>query len=70
LGGCLDLIAGIAVEIEGAIWTQGRHTRGKGFLQDMEKYNEATRLGWKVFRFTPNQVKTRHALEYLKAVLA
>lgn len=60
----------IAVEIEGAIWTRGRHTRGKGFLADMEKYNEATRLGWRVFRFTPNQVKTRYALEYLKKVLS
>ena len=40
----------IAVEIEGGVWTGGRHTRGKGFLGDMEKYNEATAMGWRVFR--------------------
>jgi len=36
----------ILVEIEGGIWTGGRHTRGKGFIHDMEKYNAATVLGY------------------------
>jgi very-short-patch-repair endonuclease len=58
----------IAVEIEGAIWVQGRHTRGTGYLKDMEKYNEATRLGWRVFRFTPQQVKAGEALRFLEGL--
>lgn len=41
----------IAVELEGGIWTNGRHTRGKGFKADTEKYNEAVKLGWKVLRY-------------------
>jgi len=45
----------LAVEIEGGIWVKGRHNRGKGFLGDIEKYNELTRMGWKLFRFTPQQ---------------
>ena len=40
----------IAVEIEGGVWIGGRHTRGKGFLRDIEKYNEAAAMGWRVFR--------------------
>lgn len=43
----------IALEIEGGIWSQGRHTRGAGFLGDMEKYNAAVLLGWRVLRTTP-----------------
>jgi len=45
----------IAVEIEGGIWTGGRHTRGQGFIDDMEKYNEAAILGWRVLRFQPKE---------------
>lgn len=47
----------IAVEVEGGIWIQGRHTRGLGYLKDMEKYNLATLEGWRVLRFTPQQLK-------------
>ena len=45
----------IAVEIEGGSWVQGRHTRGAGYQGDMEKYNQAVILGWKVLRYTPTQ---------------
>ena len=44
----------ICIEIEGGVWTNGRHTRGKGFVNDMEKYNTATVMGWKVIRIVPN----------------
>jgi len=47
----------IAIEIEGAAWTRGRHTRGKGYIADMEKYNRATIEGWKVLRYTPQQIE-------------
>lgn len=47
-----------AVEIEGGIWSRGRHTRPQGYINDMEKYNAASALGWKVWRFTPEQIKS------------
>lgn len=45
----------IALEIEGGVWKRGggRHNRGKGFLRDLEKYNEATQHGWRLLRTTP-----------------
>ncbi len=58
----------IAVEIEGGIWIKGRHSRGVGYSKDMEKYNEATRMGWKVFRFTPKQFNNGEAGEFLREV--
>ena len=47
----------LAVEIEGGIFQQGRHTRGAGFANDMEKYNAAVLLGWRILRYTPNKIK-------------
>jgi len=42
----------VAVELEGGIWSRGRHVRGKGYETDCEKYNLAAKRGWRVFRFT------------------
>lgn len=53
----------VAVECEGATWTNGRHTRGSGYAKDLEKYNAAQMLGWKVFRCTADMVKRGIALE-------
>lgn len=58
----------VAVEIEGGIWTFGRHTRGRGYLGDLEKYNEAQKLGWRVFRFTPQQLKKGIAQAFMRDV--
>jgi len=46
----------VAIEIEGAIWTQGRHNRPIGMQQDMDKYNLATLEGWRLLRYTPEQL--------------
>ena len=45
--------ARVAIEVEGGIFTGGRHTRGKGFANDLEKYNTAESMGWHVLRITP-----------------
>jgi len=42
----------VAVELDGGIFSGGRHVRPLGFLRDMEKLNHAALLGWRVFRFT------------------
>jgi hypothetical protein len=47
----------LAVEIEGSVFQQGRHTRGAGFLKDCEKYNELSIMGISLLRFTPQQVE-------------
>ncbi len=42
----------VAVEVEGGVFTQGRHTRGRGFTEDAWKYGTATALGWAILRCT------------------
>lgn len=59
----------IAVEIEGGVWTNGRHTRGSGFVADCEKYNAATLAGWKVLRFTESTVRDGSAVELVARLL-
>lgn len=59
----------LAVEIEGGIWIQGRHTRGVGYKSDMEKYNIATSEGWRVLRFTTDQIKKAETYSQIKKCL-
>lgn len=43
----------VAIEIEGGIWGQSRHTKAVGYIKDCEKYNAAIFDGWDVVRL-PN----------------
>jgi hypothetical protein len=47
----VERVTMLAFEIEGGVWSSGRHVRGQGFIDDCEKYNEAAILGWHVLRF-------------------
>jgi len=49
----------LALEVDGGVWTRGRHTRGAGFLRDIEKLNSAAIAGWSVLRTTPDHVQTQ-----------
>lgn len=51
----------IGIEIDGGIFSGGRHTRGSGFVKDMEKLNEAAILGWRILRFQPKEAE-RHLI--------
>ena len=45
-----------AIEIEGGVWTGGRHTTGAGFTKDCVKYLSASLQGWLVLRLTPSMI--------------
>ena len=59
----------VLVEFEGGVYTQGRHTRGKGFEADCEKYSEAAAMGYRVLRFTAKHVKSGLALNLIEKSL-
>lgn len=59
----------IALEVEGGVWSGGRHTSPKGFLNDMEKYNTATLMGWRVFRTIPDELLTNTTLSLLREAM-
>lgn len=60
---------GVALEVEGGVWTGGRHVRGMGFLKDMEKYNAAAIMGYRVLRCTPKALASGAALQLVKQAL-
>lgn len=61
----------LAIECEGGIWlgVKGGHTSGKGMIRNMEKYNSASRMGWTILRFTPQQIKSGVAILEIKQFL-
>lgn len=42
---------GVAVELQGGTFTQGRHARGTGIEKDHEKFNAAQAAGWVVLQY-------------------
>jgi len=56
----------LLVEIEGL---GGRHQSMGGFIKDMEKYNAAALLGYRVLRYPTNKVLRGDAIEEVKQAL-
>jgi len=57
----------VGVEINGGIWVNGGHSRGSGVTKDIEKSNEAKRLGWTIYTFTDKHLKD---LDYINTYLS
>lgn len=60
----------VALEVEGGTWTRGRHCTGTGYAADCIKYPTAAVMGWRVLRFTTDQVKSGMALQMLQQAIA
>lgn len=56
----------LIAEVEGGIFIGGRHTHPIGFTKDVEKYDEAEILGYKVIRVTSGMVRDGRGLDFLK----
>lgn len=59
----------ILVEIEGGVFTGGRHGTGTGFTKDCEKHNLAALAGYRVLRFTTGMVKSGDAIDTVREIL-
>lgn len=60
---------GLIVEVDGGVWSDGRHTRGEGYTRDCEKQAEAVLLGYQYLRFTPAQVESGYAAGVIERIL-
>lgn len=68
----------LAVEVEGITFygknkdgsmKLGRHQSGKGIEADLEKYSEAMRLGWSIYRCSQKMVRTGYAIDVIRELL-
>lgn len=57
-----DPESNVAIEMDGYQY----HTIRSRWLQDMEKMNSATALGWQVFHFTPDQIRSGDADHFMQ----
>jgi hypothetical protein len=61
----------VLIELEGGVWGNGRHTRGAGYIGDIEKYNAATMLGYRVLRIPTGGVqpeKLEEIAEFIRRI--
>lgn len=59
----------LILETEGAVWVQGRHTRGSGFVKDMEKYNMMTVLGFRLIRVPTPDLCKQSTINLISSIL-
>ena len=59
----------IAVEVDGGVWTGGRHINPAGYINDMEKLNNAAAMGWLVLRITTDDRFANKTYELIKQTI-
>lgn len=57
----------VIIEIEGGQWINGRHQRGIGFKNDMEKYNLLTMMNYRLIRLTTDHFLKINSKQYAVA---
>lgn len=59
----------VGLEVDGGVYTGGRHTRGAGWEKDTEKLNTAAAMGWRILRTTPRKLTTTATLAFIARAL-
>jgi hypothetical protein len=59
----------LAVELQGGLFTEGRHTQGAALLKEYEKLNAAQIMGYTMLLVTPEQVDSGEAFTIIKRAL-
>ena len=60
----------VALEVQGGVWTGGRHTRGRGATSDAEKLSLAAAGGWRVLVVTAAHIRSGEAVRWIEQALA
>jgi hypothetical protein len=58
----------IGLEVQGGIWTRGKHSRGAGQKIDMEKNNLGILHGWRVFQCVPGR-EVQTIVDFIKPAM-
>ncbi len=58
--------AKVALEVQGGLFTGGRHSRGPALMKEHEKLNEAARRGWRILFTIPANLCMNETVELMK----
>ena len=59
----------LAVEVQGGIFVQGRHSRGAAMLKEWEKLNTLAGMGWRVLFCQPTDLCTDEVMGFIKLAM-
>lgn len=59
----------VALEVQGGVFSQGRHTRGASLLQEWIKLNTAAAMGWRIIYCQPSDLMTAQTAEFIRQAL-
>lgn len=59
----------LALEVQGGLFVNGRHSRGAALLKEHEKLNTAAQLGWRILFVTPQQMASGEVVEIVRKAL-
>jgi len=59
----------LAVEVQGGLFSSGRHNRGAAMLKEYEKTNCAAEMGWHILHFQPSELCMNSTAESIKRAL-
>ena len=59
----------VALEVQGGIWTHGRHTRGAALKKEWKKLNAAAVAGWRILYCQPSEVTGTRMVNNIKKAL-
>jgi hypothetical protein len=59
----------VAAEVQGGIWSGGRHARGSGIAAECVKLSIAAALGWRVLPLTDDMIESGQAIELIRQAL-
>lgn len=58
----------VFLEVEGGVWTAG-HTRPSIFLKNVEKYNAAAVMGWRLLRCQPKELCRTETINMIREAI-
>ena len=59
----------LGLEVEGGVWSRGRHGRGSGIILDMEKHTLAAEEGWRIIRVVPDDLYMLSTIDSIEKAL-
>lgn len=59
----------ILVEVEGGVFINGGHSRGKAYTNNCEKYSHMAIDGWLLIRATTDQVKSGQCIHWIEQTI-